>query len=232
MTTDERLDSQLSREVIAGQAVYSRRVLRMYDWLVLGLSNRFVWRCPTQQMQALYDQHVTSNHLEVGVGTGYFLDRCRFPTGSPRIVLMDLNENCLRLAARRIRRYGPRTVRRNILEPIPWEERPFDSIGLNYVLHCLPGGMEAKAAVFDHLAALLNPRGVLFGSTLLTAGVRRHLLARWLMTAYNHRRIFCNTQDSLETLTSALKSRFSEQAVWTLGCAALFWGRESPSRSP
>lgn len=37
-------------QVRAGQAVYSRRVLALYDWFVLGISNRFVWKCPTPQL--------------------------------------------------------------------------------------------------------------------------------------------------------------------------------------
>jgi hypothetical protein len=73
-------------QVVAGQAVYTKRmlgiydwlVLGIYDWLVLGLSNRLIWRCPTPGLVAHYDRHVTANHLYAGVGTGYFLDCCRF----------------------------------------------------------------------------------------------------------------------------------------------------------
>ena len=66
-------------QVDAGQAVYTRRTLLAYDFVVLGLSNRFVWKCPTWQLEAHYNWHVSANHLDVGVGTGYFPDRCRFP---------------------------------------------------------------------------------------------------------------------------------------------------------
>ena len=51
------------------------------------------------QIQALYQEHISLNHLEVGVGTGYFLQHCRFK-GTPRIALMDLNQNCLDMTAR------------------------------------------------------------------------------------------------------------------------------------
>ena len=60
-------------QVTAGQAVYSKRVLRIYDFVVLGVSNRFIWKCPTQRLEQHYNQHITANHLDVGVGTGYFL---------------------------------------------------------------------------------------------------------------------------------------------------------------
>jgi hypothetical protein len=32
-------------QVAAGQAVYTKRMLGIYDLLVLGLSNRLIWRC-------------------------------------------------------------------------------------------------------------------------------------------------------------------------------------------
>ncbi|MGD9854539.1 MAG: class I SAM-dependent methyltransferase [Planctomycetaceae bacterium] len=221
---DELLDG-LTPGTVAGQAVYSPRTLKLYDWLVLGFSNRFAWRCPTRELREMYDRHVTANHLEVGVGTGYFLDRCRFPVGNPRVVLMDLNEDCLQTAADRIRRYRPEMVRANVLEPVDYSGGPFDSIGVNYVLHCLPGTMAEKAVVFDHLGRLLSPGGVLFGSTLLGEGVQHNLLARRLMAVYNRRGIFCNTADTLDGLRTALQTWFGEWDVRVVGCAALFWAR-------
>lgn len=58
----------------AGQAVYSSINLKLYDLIVLGISNRFIWRCPTRDILALYDTHVTDDHLDVGVGTGWYLE--------------------------------------------------------------------------------------------------------------------------------------------------------------
>jgi hypothetical protein len=77
--------------VEAGQAVYSTSTLALYDWFVLGVSNRFVWNCQSEHILALYDRYVTANHLDVGVGTGYFLAHCRFPHDRPRLGLLDLN---------------------------------------------------------------------------------------------------------------------------------------------
>lgn len=88
-----------SEQVVAGQAVYSKSTLGIYDWFVVGFSNRLIWKCPSAHILALYDRHVTANHLDVGVGTGYFLDHCRFPSDHPRLGLMDLNQNCLEAAA-------------------------------------------------------------------------------------------------------------------------------------
>jgi hypothetical protein len=60
-----------------GQAVYTARTLRAYDAVVVKASNSLVWRCPARRILAQYDSHVSAAHLDVGPGTGYYLDRCR-----------------------------------------------------------------------------------------------------------------------------------------------------------
>jgi SAM-dependent methyltransferase len=218
--------SATATQVNAGQAIYTRPVLMSYDLLVLGLSNRWIWRCPSRHLRTLYDRHVTGNHLDVGVGTGYFLDRCRFPVARPRLALMDLNPNCLEAASRRLTRYQPETYRANVLEPIAVPEllsRPhFDSIGMNYLLHCLPGSLQEKAALFSHLKPLLRPGGKVFGSTLLHGGVQRTAAARRLMAFYNAKGIFTNRDDDLGGLEQVLKARFKTVSIDTVGCVALF----------
>jgi hypothetical protein len=184
-----------------------------------------VWRCPTVRLLENFDRHVTGNHLDAGVGTGYFLDRCRFPVEHPRIVLLDPNPNCLQAAARRLSRYQPQSVQADLWQPPPCDMPPFDSISLNYVLHCLSGPLEEKARVLDHLRALLNPGAVLFGATLLASGVRLNWAARRLTAAYNRRGIFGNSGDSLHELRAALTSRFAAVELETVGCAALFAAR-------
>jgi len=210
--------------VHAGQAVYTLRTLRIYDWLVLGLSNRFIWNCPTPKLVHLYNDHVMGNHLDVGVGTGYFLDHCRFPVDRPRLALLDLNADCLQVSAKRVVRYEPQIYQANVLEPIEIGDDRFDSIGLNYVLHCLPGSMDKKSVALEHLAKLLNPGGVLFGATLL-GGMTWKWPARRLMGFYNRKGIFCNTGDDLDGLQSTMQRYFDHSSIKVVGCAALFVGR-------
>ena len=212
-------------QVEAGQAIYTKRTLAAYDFIVLGVSNRFLWKCPTQRLEEHYNEHITANHLDVGVGTGYFIDRCKFPSPAPRVALMDLNSHTLEFASKRVARYNPTTYRRNVLEPISIDAERFDSVGVNYLLHCIPGSMESKSVAFDHLKALMNPNGVLFGATLLQGGVTRNWFATRLMTAYNKKGIFANERDHLEGLCRALDQRFRAVSVEVVGCAAVFSGR-------
>jgi SAM-dependent methyltransferase len=217
-------------EVAAGHAFYTKRSLAIYDLAILGYFSRFAWRCPARRIVAHYDDHVSANHLDVGVGTGYFLDKCRFPAGAggPRLALLDLSPSCLEAASRRVARFDPEVVTANVLEPIDYDGARFDSVGLNYVLHCLPGDMRSKAVAFDNLMALANPGARLFGATLLHDGVRRNWLARQVMARNNAHGIFSNADDSLDALQAALAERLADVSVDVVGCVAIFSGRVEP----
>ena len=210
----------------AGHAVYTPRVLAIYDAWVLGISNRWIWKCPTSKLLAHYNQHVSANHLDVGVGTGYYLDRCRFPSPTPHVALLDINEHALAVASRRIARHRPAVFHGDIRQPLDLGGAKFDSIGLNFVLHCLPGGVEEKSAVIANVARHLNSDGVLFGSTLLGAGVTRSRTARWLMARYRQHGIFDNADEDQASVEAILRSQFQNVEMAAMGCAALFVGRQ------
>lgn len=89
-------------DVAAGAAPYTPGLLRFYDAFVLSFSARVLWRCPTDRVLALYDSHAGARHVDVGVGTGYLLDRCAWPVSQPQITLVDLSPTALEYAARRI----------------------------------------------------------------------------------------------------------------------------------
>lgn len=213
-----------TEEVEAGQAVYNKRTLSVYDIIVLGISNSYIWKCPSTRLEDHYNRNISANHLDIGVGTGYFLDRCRFPVKNPRVALMDMNTESLRFAAHRIARYQPETYRQNVLEKITTPIKPFDSVGVNYLFHCLPGAITDKAIVFDHLIPLMKPGARVFGSTILQGDAPRGWLAQRLMAFYNKKGIFSNTRDDLGGLTASLEERFDHVAIEVVGCVALFSG--------
>jgi ubiquinone/menaquinone biosynthesis C-methylase UbiE len=211
-----------SNEATAGAAVYYQPVLAIYDLFVLGFSNRFAWKVPTRSILGFYNAHVSTNHLDVGVGTGYFLDRCRFPSSNPTITLVDLNPNSLQAAAQRLRRYQPRAHLANVLAPLQIASPGFDSIGLSYLLHCLPGTMQDKGAVLQNLKLWLHEGGVIFGTTILGQGVPHNPLARVLMHLYNRQGIFSNARDNAGDLEGILQANFTRWSLRVAGCAAFF----------
>lgn len=213
-------------EIEAGQRVYTPLVLRAYDLVVLGLSNRFAWGCRSATMLEEYERHVRARHLDLGVGTGWYLDRCAWPVAEPDITLVDLNENSLAMAARRVARYRPRTVRANVLEPLPLDEARFESAAANYLLHCLPGQLASKAAALAaHVRPHLQPGGVLFGSTILGRGVPHGRLARRLLRLYNAKGIFSNLEDDERGLEQGLASALGDVEIRVVGSVALFSAR-------
>lgn len=222
------LTMQVTEDVKKGQAIYSKPVLALYDLWVLGISNQFFWKCPTSRMLTQFDALVTDNHLDVGVGTGYYLDKCRFPSQSPRLALMDLNPNSLAVTAGRVARYQPITLQHNVLEPIPETHaaanlEPFDSISVNYLFHCLPGKFSEKLRVLENLDPLLKTNGRIFGATILHDDVPRNWAASRLMALYNKKGIFSNTEDRLEDLELFLAAKYAHFGVQVEGCVALFW---------
>lgn len=214
-----------SIDTTAGAAIYSKLFLSVYDFYVLGFSNTFVWRSPSRLILAFYNEHISGRHLDVGVGTGFFLDKCQFPVPHPRLALVDLNPNSLQVTAQRLQRYHPETYIADLLEPLPFQAAQFDSIALNYVLHCLLGTLRSKGVLFGNLKPLLNQDGVIFGTTILGAGVPKNFLAKILMRTYNSKGIFGNTYDHAADLERVLKENFHEYSIYIVGCVAFFAGR-------
>lgn len=208
-------------ELNASVRLYTPLVLTFYDAFVLQFSSRVAWQFSAPHILELYNRHLSENHLEIGVGTGYFLDKAVFPTKQPRITLVDLNANTLAATSRRIARYAPRCIVANALAPISFENT-FDSIGLNYVLHTMPVSMREKSEVFGLVRGYLNEGGVLFGTTLLGNGVDANLLARLLMRVYNRLKWFSNQRDNLPDLESGLRANFRRYQVRVIGPTAVF----------
>jgi ubiquinone/menaquinone biosynthesis C-methylase UbiE len=211
-----------TKEAAAGAAVYNKLTLNVYDLLVLGFSNRMIWKCPTSNILDWYNKHVSGNHLDVGVGTGYLLDKCTFPVKQPQVTLLDLNPSSLAATSKRLARYNPKSYRANVLESITVDENGFDSIGMSYLLHCLPGAMQDKGVVFSNLKQLLNDGGTLFGTTILGENLQYNFLAKRILKIYNRKGIFSNYHDNLQDLESNLQEHFTDYSTHVIGNVAFF----------
>jgi SAM-dependent methyltransferase len=203
-----------------GQREYTAFFLRIYDPLILGVFTPVLWRCPTIRLVENYRRHVGHRHLDVGPGTGYFLERARMPDGSP-ITLLDPNEHVLEHASRRLRRLNVTTVEADVCKPLPMDG-PFDSAALNCVLHCLPGPLTSKAAAVANVAAVLAPTGVLFGATVLGLSARHTWSSRSVLKTNNRRGTFDNLGDTEEGLRQILEASFEEVELETVGSMAIF----------
>lgn len=204
----------------AGQRDYNRLLLRFYDPLVVGHVGRIVWHCRTSSLVERYRRQIRPNHLDVGPGTGYFLDHAGLPKGS-RITIVDPNTNVLRHVARRLQRFDVTAVEADVLKPLP-VGGPFDSAALHLVIHCLPGPMERKAPAIAHIAAVLAPTGVLFGATVLGRSADHGWLGRRFLDAFNRQGGFDNLGDTEAGLRAILDASFEHVEIEIVGTVALF----------
>ncbi|WP_194837648.1 class I SAM-dependent methyltransferase [Nocardia sp. XZ_19_369] len=219
MTTPATTDS--------GQSFYRANRLNGYDLITVNAANRLLWRCPPERFVEHYDQNVSGRHLDVGPGTGYYLDRCRFPVPDPAITLLDLNPDPLTFVAGRIARYAPATVRADLLGDLPAiPNAPFDSIAINYVLHCLPDPPTGKQEVFARLKSLLTADGVLFGSTVVTGGAPQTPFSNAFNALYQRMGAFHNQNDTVDMLHGALQQHFANHVLEIRGSVALFTARK------
>ncbi|MEL1265744.1 class I SAM-dependent methyltransferase [Pseudoxanthomonas putridarboris] len=211
----------------ASSAIYSPTILRIYDWWVLRISNRYAWKCRTDKvLLPFFRRHMGRNHLDVGVGTGYYLANAELPP-KVRLTLMDVNPDCLEAAERRSDRSATSLVRHDVTTELPASLRePFDSISLFYLLHCLPGTMDEKAVVFANLKPHLGKDGVLYGATILGDAAAHNGFGRRLMRIYNRRGIFGNRLDTAEDLERVLGDHFARVQVRVHGRVAMFEARQ------
>lgn len=214
-----------SKEVLDGQNSYTSFLLKLYDAYVLSISAKFIWKCKTKTLLEQFKKYITPNHLDIGVGTGYFIDKCGLAKNH-RIALMDLNTNALNHAATRIKRYHPEVYRQNILAPVEAPVQAFDSISMNYLLHCLPGKISEKSVAFDNIMPLLNKGGYVFGATVLSEGVNNSFMTRKFLNIYNKKGMFHNTKDSLKELNESLEKRFEKYSVFVEGSVGVFWAKK------
>lgn len=204
--------------------IYSPFILSIYDYFVLSFFCPLLWGCGKSPILNLYNKHVTTQHLDIGVGTGYFLDKCTFPSNTPNITLVDLNDSCLNYTAERIQRYKPKRCKADIYQPLPLTEK-FNSVSMTLLLHCLPGNIQEKGKIFENITPLLTQGATLFGATVLGKDVELNFIAKKLMKVYNKHGIFCNLQDDLVGLTTILNSYFPQVEIEMRGSIALFSAR-------
>lgn len=211
-----------------GYRGYNRFLLAIYDPWVLGFMARAVWKVPVPPGVEQYRRLMGRRHLDVGPGTGYFLEKAAPPDGT-EVALLDPNPNVLRKTSRRLAAMHPVTVQADVMKPLP-VDGPFDSAALSFVLHCLRGPMSHKAVAIRNIADVLTPDGVLYGGTVLGLAERHTPQARAFLWFANWLGDFDNLGDTAEGLRQILEESFEKVEVDVVGSTANFTAARPRSR--
>lgn len=208
----------------ARASIYNGLTLRVYDLAVLGLTNSLIWRCPTARLVDHYRNNVGASHLDIGPGTGYYLER----VDARSISLLDLNESSLAASAERIApQVEVRSLRQSFFDPLD-SNLHFDSIGLNFLMHCIPD--RCKWNRLAELRAHLAPGGMIFGSTVVPDHEGANPAAILLNGIYNRLGVFGNSDDTTTDITNALHGLCHVQ-VDRVGQVVMFSAQMPPNTS-
>lgn len=205
-----------------GIKAYSKVSLSFYDPFVIRGLAPCVWNCSPADILDHYREHVTANHADIGVGTGYFLDRCDFGQREPRIALIDLQPASLAHATRRLARYRPEIYVRDARTPLVGIPA-FDSICLGGILHCLPGyGLQQKSAALRALKPIAHPGTKVFGYTLVSDHIRENWRRTLTHCCLRRLRVVNFANDRIDDLANILRAQFIDSKVEPVGCFAFF----------
>ncbi|KAL8708705.1 MAG: hypothetical protein Q9220_006430 [cf. Caloplaca sp. 1 TL-2023] len=212
-----------------GAAIYSQSwLLIIYDWWVLGIVSTYAWACsvPLYTLPWFRSSVRQGQHLDIGVGTGYYLANTDL-TGV-QVTLTDLNQDALDATEARLVNEGKakagelQCIQHDITRPLPASCPKFNSISMYYLLHCMPGPVPAKTAVFSHLKHNLTADGVVSGASILGKGVQHNLFGRLIMMFGNRNGMFDNRADNAADFEEALREHFEDVETQVRG-AIFLW---------
>ena len=194
-------------------------VIKNYDFIVNNLNCKYVWKCDQKNIANMYKKNITSNHIEIGPGTGYFLKNYKFNN----LTLIDVNKDILLECENNLKSNckNINIINKNIFNKNNQIElNNYNSIGLNYVLHCVPNKLSDS---LDNLRnnIISDSNLNLFGSTVIPPN-NIYNLATLEIYFLNKLKIFNNINHSDSELRKYVKNNFNKFNIIKEGHSLLF----------
>ena len=175
-------------------------IFNNYDYFVNNINCKYVWKCDQRYIKKLYANNITNKHLEIGPGTGYFIKKYQFNN----LHLVDINQDILDNSKKNLSNscQNIKIHNQNIFENNNKINEDITSIGLSYVLHCVPNNLDIS---IDNLVKnTKNDNQItIFGSTVIPN--KKDFLAMTEIYTLNTLGIFNNinhNKDQLECIIS------------------------------
>lgn len=198
---------------------FNRIIFKNYDLLVNNLNCKYVWKCDQKYIQNIYDKNITRNHIEIGPGTGYFLKKYKFDN----LTLIDVNQDILEESSRNLENNckNINIINHNIFEKNnKLEIKNYNSIGINYVLHCVPNDL--SYSISNMINNIPNNNLTLFGSTVIPSEKDKFSLAQLEIYFLNKFGIFNNKSHSVNDISLYIKNNFQNYNMNKIGNSFLF----------
>ena len=171
-----------------------------YDYFVNKINCRYVWECHENIIKDLYKKNTTKNHLEIGPGTGYFLKDKYYDS----LHLVDINNDILNESYDNLKHKSNNIfkINKNLFLDNNYDKtnnfNDIKSIGLSYVLHCVPGSLDDS---LDNLVKNIKQKDVvIFGSTVVPE--KAGIIAKIELFFLNKFNVFNNLNHNLDQLQS------------------------------
>ena len=198
------------------QSNFVSKNMKLYDLLVNKINCRFIWRCHENNIHQNYNKCISKNHLEIGPGTGYFIEKYKFN----KLLINDINKNILQYSSLYLKTHNPKLIQCNLFNQ-KLNVKNINSIGINYVLHCVPGKLEDKLFKLINNLEYKN-KLCLFGATVINDPEYNNIFSKYMIFWLNYMNIFNNKNDYSYNLVKKCEANNLNIEWKIIGCVMIF----------
>lgn len=196
--------------------------IHKYDRFVNEINCNHVWKCSKNNIINNYCANVENKHLEIGPGSGFFLKKENIGVNLDQLTLVDVNSTILKFSKKNLESEHS-NVNSLVYDLFRYEiptNIEFDSVGINYVLHCIPGNLQTK---LDSLISNLGDNKYnLFGASVICDPLHMNPIAEYELMFLNAFGIFNNNNDTYEELNEYLNNKNYNFSLKKQGYVAIF----------